>query len=267
MPQRKKPMPKILEIKKLVKKFGGLHACDHANFAIEENSITGLIGPNGAGKTTVFDLISGFLESDAGEIHFRHENITSIPPWKRASLGIGRTFQAVRLFPELSVIDNVLAALPNCPDGFLDIFRPLKKRKHELREQAMDYLRLANLHEHSLAKASSLSYGQQKLLEIIRAAASGSDLLLLDEPAAGVNRTMLHHIVELIKKLKSQGKTIIIVEHDMGFVMSLCEKIIVMDRGKEIAEGSPHEIQKNPQVLSAYLGAGAGSVKQDAASS
>ena len=119
------PMPAILELKKLVKRFGGLHAVDHASFSVEENSITGLIGPNGAGKTTAFDLISGFLALDAGEIHFRHENITNLPAWKRARLGIGRTSQSIRLFPELTVIDNVLAALPRSPDSFLDIFRPL----------------------------------------------------------------------------------------------------------------------------------------------
>lgn len=248
-------MPVILELKKLSKSFGGLHAVDHASFAIEENSITGLIGPNGAGKTTAFDLISGLLTPDDGEIHFRHENITNLPAWKRGHLGIGRTFQALRLFPELPAVDNILAALPRIPDSFTDIFRPLRQKKKEFREQAMDYLHMVNLHEKASDRASALSYGQQKLLEIIRAVATGADLLLLDEPAAGVNRTMLQHIIELIKKLKESGKTIIIVEHDMGFVMNLCEKIIVMDRGKEIAEGKPEEIQRNPKVLEAYLGA------------
>lgn len=247
-------MPTILEIKKLSKSFGGVHAVDHASFAIEENSITGLIGPNGAGKTTMFDLISGLLAPDSGEIHFRHENITRLPPWKRARIGIGRTFQAIRLFPELTTIDNVLASLPRSPDSFFDIFRPLREKKKALHKQAVEYLETVNLHDKASDSASALSYGQQKLLEIIRAVATGASLLLLDEPAAGVNRTMLQHIVELIKILKSQGKTIIIVEHDMSFVMSLCEKIIVMDRGKEIAEGKPHEIQCNPRVLEAYLG-------------
>lgn len=247
-------MPAILEIVNLKKSFGGVHAVDHASFAIEENSITGLIGPNGAGKTTMFDLISGLLQADAGEIHFRHENITRLPPWKRARIGIGRTFQAIRLFPELTTIDNVLASLPRSPDSFFDIFCPLREKKKALHKQAVEYLETVNLHDKASALASALSYGQQKLLEIIRAVSTGANLLLLDEPAAGVNRTMLHHIIELIKILKSQGKTIIIVEHDMSFVMSLCEKIIVMDRGKEIAEGKPHEIQRNPKVLEAYLG-------------
>ena len=224
-------MPPILELKKLVKTFGGIHAVDHANFSIEENSITGLIGPNGAGKTTAFDLISGLLLPDSGEIHFRHENITDLPAWKRARIGIGRTFHAIRLFPELTVLDNVLAVLPRIPDSFLDIFTPLKKKKWEFHEQAMDYLNMIDLQEKASLSSSSLSYGQKKLLEIIRAVATNADVLLLDEPAAGVNRTMLQRIIELILKLKSQGKTIIIVEHDMNFVMNLCEKIIVMDRG------------------------------------
>lgn len=247
-------MSYILELKSVVKSFGGLCAVDNASFKIEENSITGLIGPNGAGKTTIFDLITGLLTADSGQITFKHEDIIKSRAWERSKSGIARTFQSIRLFPELTVIDNILAALPHSPDSFLDIFKPLKKKKKEMKTQAVDMLKIVSLENHALSHASSLSYGQQKLLEIIRAYASGGDLFLLDEPAAGINRTMLHHVINLIKYLKSIGKTIVIVEHDMNFVMALCERIIVLDRGKEIAKGTPAEIRKNPLVLDAYLG-------------
>lgn len=247
-------MASILQIQGLVKNFGGLHAVDHASFCIEENSITGLIGPNGAGKTTLFDLITGLLQQDAGHIFFKGVNISEFKAWQRPRLGISRTFQAIRLFPELSVVDNILAALPRTPDSFIDIFRPLTAKNRTLKKRAMELLAMVNLEHHAHSTADALSYGQQKLLEIIRAYAADASLFLLDEPAAGVNRTMLNHIIDLIKELKRLGKTIVIVEHDMNFVMSLSEKIIVMDRGKEIAEGTPSAIQKNPLVLEAYLG-------------
>lgn len=244
----------ILKIQHLVKHFGGISAINHCNFEIEENSITSLIGPNGAGKTTMFDVITGLLDHDQGEIYFREKPISALPAYKRAHLGIARTFQLIRVFPQLTTLENILLALRGNQESLLDIFKPLKKTQKKLKEKAFEYLRMINLHEKAHTPASSLSYGQQKLLEIMRAVASDADLFLLDEPAAGVNRTMLHTIINIIKRLKSEGKTIVIVEHDMGFVMSISEKVIVMDYGKEIAEGSPNEIQNNPKVLEAYLG-------------
>lgn len=245
----------MLQVRHLSKSFGGVHAVLNCSFDIAENSITALIGPNGAGKTTMFDLISGITRADSGTIHLLGEDITRIPTYSRARKGIGRTFQLIRVFPELSVLDNMLLALRSGGTGLVDAFMPHARHTHELRLEAMALLEVVNLREKSHEKALNLSYGQQKLLEIIRAAASRPKLLLLDEPAAGVNRSLLHSIIALIKRLQSEGSTILIIEHDMGFVMNLAEKIIVMDYGKEIAEGTPHEIQKNPKVLEAYLGA------------
>lgn len=244
----------LLKIEHLVKRFGGVIAVNHCNFEIAENSITALIGPNGAGKTTMFDLITGLLNQDSGEILFRGESIGRFPPHRRAAFGLARTFQAIRIFPELSALDNILLAFPETPDRFWQAFWPNKKLLRRLRERAFELLSSIHFHEKAHAKAGSLSYGQQKLLEIMRTVATGAELFLLDEPAAGVNRTMLHTIIEIIKKLKSEGKTIVIVEHDMGFVMELSERVIVMDYGKEIAEGTPLEIQRNAKVLEAYLG-------------
>lgn len=247
-------MPAILKIEHLVKRFGGLAAINHCNFEIEENSITSLIGPNGAGKTTMFDVITGLLEHDQGEIYFRGKPIGNLAAHRRAHLGVARTFQLIRIFPQLTALENILLALRGNQESLLDIFKLLKKTQNKLKEKAFEYLHMINLHEKAHTPASSLSYGQQKLLEIMRTVATDADLFLLDEPAAGVNRTMLHTIINVIKRLKQEGKTIVIVEHDMNFVMNLSDKVIVMDYGKEIAEGTPQEIQNNPKVLEAYLG-------------
>lgn len=244
----------ILKIEHLVKRFGGLAAVNHCNFEIAENSITALIGPNGAGKSTMFDLITGVLGHDGGEIFFKGNPMGHLPAYRRSRLGMARTFQAIRIFPELTALENIMLAFPENREGFWDCFRPIKKLQMQLKRRAFELLEKIHLHEKAHTAAGSLSYGQQKLLEIMRASATGAELFLLDEPAAGVNRTMLHTIISLIKQLHADGKTVVIVEHDMGFVMELSQRVIVMDYGKEIAEGTPEEIQKNPKVLEAYLG-------------
>ncbi len=245
----------LLQVSKLVKKYGGITAVNHCSFSVEENSITALIGPNGAGKTTLFDLISGIITPDSGDIVLRGRSIVSLPPHKRAHFGIARTFQAIRIFPDLSVLDNIVLAL-TAPryEQFLAAFKSQKKKVTQLHHSALEILDLIHLREKAHVRAGLLSYGQQKLLEIMRAYATGAELFLFDEPAAGVNRTMLHSIITIIKKLKSEGKGVLLIEHDMGFVMSLCDNVIVMDYGREIADGPPSQIQKNPAVLEAYLG-------------
>ncbi len=244
----------ILSIQNLHKAFGGLNAVQDCSFTVRRNSITGLIGPNGAGKTTLFSLVTGLLKPDRGTIHFKGQDITHSPTHRRVRAGLTQTFQAIRLFPELTVLDNLLVALKDNKQGLHHIFLNQKKLQKRLTQEATDQLRSVNLHEKAHLLAGELSYGQQKLLEILRAAALNPEMMLLDEPAAGVNRTMLHTIIALIQRLQKEGKTFLIIEHDMGFIMGLSEKIVVMDYGKEIAVGSPEEIQKNSKVLEAYLG-------------
>lgn len=227
----------ILTIHDLHKSFGGLKAIDACTLNVKRGSITGLIGPNGAGKTTVFNLITGLAKPDSGTVHFEDKNITKWPTYKRARRGLTRTFQMIRIFPDLTALDNILVAL-----------------KSNSTQEAMKLLATVGLEDKANHFAGQLSYGQQKLLEILRAAAINPTLLLLDEPAAGINRTALKVITELILRFQKQGKTILIIEHDMNFIMQLCEKVIVMDFGRVIAEGTSSEIQKNPKVLEAYLG-------------
>lgn len=247
-------MENILSVQKLHKSFGGIKAVNDCSFTVKKNSITGLIGPNGAGKTTMFNLLTGIFHADSGEINFEGKKISKLPTDKRARLGLARTFQSIRIFPALTLIDNIKVALRDNKTEIWEIFLNQKKLQSRLEFEAMELLRTVNLHELSHKFAGELSYGQQKLLEIVRAVATNPKIILLDEPAAGINPTMLRHIIDYIKKFQKSGKTILLIEHDMGFVMELCEKIIVMDYGKEIAVGTPKEIQKNPLVLEAYLG-------------
>lgn len=241
-----------LEVKNISKKFGGLHAVEDFSFDIAENSITGLIGPNGAGKTTAFNLITHFLPRDEGNIFFKNENLKNKSPFALVQRGIARTFQQIRIFPELTVRENLLLALSSQYDSWWKSF--LKKDEKEENSAAFQLLSEVKLEKYIDEKAKNLSYGQSKLLEIIRTIATGADLLLFDEPAAGVNPTMLMTVKKLIRELKKKGKTILVIEHNMPFLMEISEEIIVMENGKFLCQDTPEKVQKDIRVLEAYLG-------------
>lgn len=247
----------MLQIKKLHKSFGGVIAVKKCSFTVEKEQITALIGPNGAGKTTVFNLITGFINHEEGEIFFEEKNIKNLLPYQRAQLGIARTFQTIRLLPKITVLENLLLAIPGTYEDIhhaLFFQKKIKKQEKENISKAMHWLHFVGLEKLKDEQAGNLSYGQQKLLEIAQALCQEPKLLLLDEPAAGVNPTMLRRISELLLRLKKEGMTILFIEHDMEFVMNIADNVIVLDYGEEIAVGKPSEIQKNKRVIDAYLG-------------
>lgn len=247
----------LLDIKKLEKSFGGVKAVQTCNCSVEENSIVALIGPNGAGKTTVFNLITGMIQPDSGHIHFKGEPIIGLKTHEIAKLGVTRTFQLIRLFPKLTAIENLMLARSQRGESITSTIFKFRYIKHEEtvnRKRCLDFLKLVGLENKKDELAENLSYGQQKLLEIARALTTESDLLLLDEPVAGVNPVMRQNIKKILKKLKKEGKTILFIEHDMKFVMGIADKVVVLDHGQEIATGPPNKIRKNKKVLEAYLG-------------
>jgi branched-chain amino acid transport system permease protein len=240
----------LLEIKGLHKRFGGLRAVDGCSFAVPEGSITALIGPNGSGKTTVFNLIDGTMSPDAGEVWFDGRRIDRLHPWARAHAGLGRTFQITRLFREMTVLENVVAPmrdfrLPRLAAGAVS--GPEAKRAEEL----LDFVGMLRYRDQ---KAAALSYGQQKLVELAQVLMLDPKLIMLDEPAGGINPTLIERMGDMIRELNAAGKTFLIVEHNMPFVLGLCNPVRVLNRGACICEGGPGEIQKDPKVLDAYLG-------------
>ncbi|HIH43087.1 TPA: ABC transporter ATP-binding protein [Candidatus Woesearchaeota archaeon] len=255
----------MLEVKNIHKEFGGIKAVDGCSFKVEKNTITALIGPNGAGKTTLFNIITGFMKQDSGKIIFNDKShdkkvskdISNLPDYKRARLGMSRTFQTIRLFPKMTVMENLLVAMPDSNENFFRVLfwtRGMKREEKMLVEKALELLKFVDLHAKMNELAGNLSYGQQKLLEIAKALASEPEILMLDEPAAGVNPTMLNKIHDLMLELKKRGKTILFIEHNMEFVMNLADKVVVLDYGKEIANDVPANIKNNKQVIDAYLG-------------
>jgi branched-chain amino acid transport system permease protein len=242
--------PPLLQVNGLAKRFGGLKAVNGCSFEVPAGSITALIGPNGSGKTTVFNLIGGTMRPDAGEVFFDGERIDSLRPWRRAYRGIGRTFQITRLFREMTVLENVVAPLRAFRVGQLNagaVSGPETERAEEL----LDFVGMAKFRDQ---KAEALSYGQQKLVELAQVLMLDPRLILLDEPAGGINPTLIERMGDMIRELNAQGKTFLIVEHNMPFVLGLCDPVLVLASGACICQGAPDHIQRDPKVLDAYLG-------------
>jgi len=248
----------LLSVSRLTKGFGGLTAVSNLTFDVPSGSIVGLIGPNGAGKTTVFNLITGIYRPDQGEILFDGSSIVGLLTHRIVARGIARTFQTIRLFQSLSALENVLAG-HHCQmkTGLIGSLLHTGRQRREERKgiaTSLKYLEYVGLEGRAAQLARNLSYGSQRLLEVARALATAPKLLILDEPAGGMNEQETTRLVDLIRSIRDRGITILLIEHDMSLVMRVCEKIVVMEYGLKIAEGGPDEIKSNPKVVEAYLG-------------
>jgi len=248
----------LLQATGLSKSFGGIKAVNNASLEVSRGSITGLIGPNGAGKTTLFNLLANFIEADTGEIWFDNQPIHNLPSYKIATLGFIRTFQVARVLSRLSVLENMLLATPNqTGENFFQVWLQqgkLRAEEQANRARAMDILESVGLAQKAHDYAGALSGGQRKLLEMARTLMTNPKLILLDEPAAGVNPTLINQICEHIMNWNKQGISFLIIEHNMDVIMSLCDRVWVLAEGTNLASGTPAQIQSNEQVLEAYLG-------------
>lgn len=249
----------LLEMKDVVKQFGGLTAVSNMSFHVDEGEIYGVIGPNGAGKTTIFNLITGVYQVTEGDVIFNGQSIEGKKPYQIINLGIARTFQNIRLFTGMTVLENILVGVHDrMKSGLLASIihtNSQQKEEKEAREEAMKLLAFVGLDKDADRLATELPYGKQRKLEIARAMATKPKLILLDEPAAGMNDSETAALTELIRNIREKfGITIVLIEHDMQLVMSLCDRVMVVNFGKKLAEGVTDEVQNNPQVIEAYLG-------------
>ena len=250
----------VLETKNLSKHFGGLRAVDDISMRVNEGDIYGIIGPNGAGKTTFFNLITATMKQTSGEVFFMGQNISKLPTAKVARLGIARTFQNIKLFKHLSVLENVkigfhIRTHTHLFDAIFHDRRYLQDEKLA-EEQGIALLEEVGLKDRMDMVAGNLPYGLQRRLEIARALALSPQLLLLDEPAAGMNPTETVELMEFVREIHAKGITVVVIEHDMKFIMNLCNHILVINSGQKLAEGNPKQVTSNPQVIEAYLGTG-----------